>query len=767
MGFLKRLFTYSENEALEIDVRRKRRFIRVICGLSIPIYVYYAVYLIGIHVFWAAAINGLIGSVCIIGFIITFLKPGDRILFLLYRTFFIAFFCLQTLLHVYLFGFQSQMQYVAWVTVFPMLAFLVFGKRDGFLFAAIYCIAITLSFMWNRFPFSEDAMQLLEPHSVFALITTALIAFAYESTREETQQKLLEKQTALLESEEQQREINAKLQDSIVELEAVQNALEETKDELEIRVEERTADLKRAVARLVEENTERRQAEQALRESESKYRQLFDNAPSAIYEIDFVRMKITSVNEVACNFVGYTKDEFAQLDPLTLITEESRALFMDRMERMSRGESVSSIEEFEVIAKNGKRIWGLFNIKFIYKDGKPVGANVVVHDNTYRKRTEEELLKSKKIESLGVLAGGIAHDFNNILATLRGNLSLAMMDMGPDDPLRAILDKAEQATERATGLTTQLLTFSKGGAPIKTISSMEEIIRESVTFVLTGSKCRCDFHLPKDLWSAEVDAGQINQVIQNLIINACQAMPEGGVITIQAENATVEDSDGLPFPCGKYVRIDVRDRGCGIPKEYLKSIFDPYFTTKEQGTGLGLSIVNSIVRQHRGYIEARSEIGEGTEFRIFFPASPKHTPASAKTSDETHYGHGRILVMDDEEHIRNLLNEMLTRLGYEPHLTKDGTEAVSLYEQGLLNDERFDAVILDLTVPGAWGGKEAMELLRIMDPDVRAIVASGYFNDPILANYKDYGFCEMIVKPFNVQQVSLAVVNALSKEPDA
>ena len=211
MGFLKRLFTYSENEALEIDVRRKRRFIKVICGLSIPIYVYYAVYLIGIHVFWAAAINGLIGSVCIIGFIITFLKPGDRILFLLYRTFFIAFFCLQTLLHVYLFGFQSQMQYVAWVTVFPMLAFLVFGKRDGFLFAAIYCIAITLSFMWNRFPSAEDTMQLLEPHAVFALITTALIAFAYESTREPRhRKKLIEKQAALLESEEQQREINTK-----------------------------------------------------------------------------------------------------------------------------------------------------------------------------------------------------------------------------------------------------------------------------------------------------------------------------------------------------------------------------------------------------------------------------------------------------------------------------------------------------------------------------------------------------------------------------
>ena len=767
MGFFRRLFTYSENEALEIGVGRRRRFLRVICGLGAPIHLYYAVYTIDTNALWVIAINGLIGLVCAVGFIVTFLKADKRFLYIVFRLFFIAFFCLQTILHVYRFGFLKEMQYVNWITIFPMLAFLVFGKRDGFFFAAIYCMAVTLSFMWNRFPSAEDTMQLLEPHAVFALITTALIAFAYESTRAETQKKLIEKQAALLESEEQQREINTRLQETVIELEAMQNALEEARDELGLRVEERTSDLELAVARLEEENAERRLAEKALRESEAKYRQLFDSAPSAIYEIDLVRMKITSVNEVACEFVGYTKEEFAELDPLTLITEESRALFLDRMQRMSRGESVSNIEEFEVIAKNGKKIWGLFNIKFIFEDGKPVGANVVVHDNTYRKRTEEELLKSKKIESLGVLAGGIAHDFNNILATLRGNLSMAKMDMGPDDPLRAILDKAEQATERATGLTTQLLTFAKGGAPVKTVSSMEEIIRESTTFVLRGSKCRCDFRLPDDLWSAEVDAGQINQVIQNLVINATQAMPTGGVITIEAENATVKNSDGLAFSSGEYVRIYIRDRGCGIPKEHLKSIFDPYFTTKENGTGLGLSIVNSIIRQHRGYIEARSEIGEGTEFRILLPASPKRKPEFTKKSDETYYGHGRILVMDDEEHIRNLFEEMLTRLGYEPHLTKDGTEALQLYEQSLTNGERFDAVILDLTVPGAWGGKEAMEVLRIMDPDVRAIVASGYSNNPVLANYKDYGFCERIVKPFNVQQVSLAVVNALSRESAA
>jgi len=365
---------------------------------------------------------------------------------------------------------------------------------------------------------------------------------------------------------------------------------------------------------------------------------------------------------------------------------------------------------------------------------------------TERKRLEEELLRVQKLESVGILAGGIAHDFNNILTTILGNVSLAKDQVTPDDKIFDLLKEAETASARAQTLTRQLLIFAKGGSPVKETASIKNSLKESSLFVLRGSKSGCEFSIAEDLWPVEVDVGQISQVINNIVINANQAMPEGGIIQVAAENLIIEDGYGLQVKPGRYIKISITDQGVGIAENHLLNIFDPYFTTKQEGNGLGLATTYSIIKKHAGHITVESQLGVGTTFHIYLPASEKAVLEKEKV--KLIKGQGRILVMDDEAPLRKMVGRMLKNLGYKSEFAKDGAEAIRMFKEIKEAEKPYDAVILDLTVPGGMGGKEAIKKLLEIDPEVKAIVSSGYSDDPVLANFQEYGFKDMMPKPF-------------------
>ena len=372
---------------------------------------------------------------------------------------------------------------------------------------------------------------------------------------------------------------------------------------------------------------------------------------------------------------------------------------------------------------------------------------------TNRKRAEEESLRFSKLESLSTLAGGIAHDFNNILTAILGNIGLAMLDQDMGDQGRQRLAAAEKACQQAQRLARQLLTFAKGGAPIKKIVSIAKLLKESASLILSGSKSRCNFSIPDDLWSVQADAGQINQVINNLLINADYAMPEGGVIEITAENILVERESKLPISKGQYVKFAIADRGIGISRKYLHKIFDPYFSTKQKGSGLGLATAYSIIKNHSGHIEVGSQIGDGTTFHIYLPAKEKGVSAAELETAKPTMGQGKVLVMDDEEMVRDVLGEILSRLGYEADFASDGSQAIEKFVTAKETNRPFSALIIDLTIPGGMGGKEAIKELLKIDPQVKAIVSSGYSDDPIMADFQKYGFAGVIAKPYKVAEL--------------
>ncbi|MRR07038.1 MAG: PAS domain S-box protein [Deltaproteobacteria bacterium] len=386
-----------------------------------------------------------------------------------------------------------------------------------------------------------------------------------------------------------------------------------------------------------------------------------------------------------------------------------------------------------------------------------VGRVWSFRDVTSQRKLEEELLKSQKLESLGVLAGGIAHDFNNILTAVMGNISLARMRAEPGDKLDKWLGDAEKATERAKDLTQQLLTFSKGGSPVKRIIALEHAIRDSASFALRGTAVKSVFRCDADLWPVEADEGQMVQVFNNLFINAGQAMSGRGILTIAAANVHVASHDSLLLAAGNYIKITVSDQGAGIPAEHLRRIFDPYFTTKEHGSGLGLAVAYSVIKNHGGLIQVASECGVGTTFTVFLPATDKTVEVAETAAELLPAGKGRVLLMDDEDIVIVVGSEMLTELGYDVAVARDGAAAVELFAEARGAGKPFAGVVLDLTIPGGMGGKEAIGRIRQLDPTVWVVVSSGYSNDPVMAEFMDYGFNAVVSKPYKVEELGRAL----------
>ncbi len=379
----------------------------------------------------------------------------------------------------------------------------------------------------------------------------------------------------------------------------------------------------------------------------------------------------------------------------------------------------------------------------------------------------DRLATTERLEALGVLAGGIAHDFNNLLAAAMGNLELVRLGLPPDTPVAERLDELARHLERSTGLTSQLLTFARGGSPIKRATRIVDLVGDTAAFVCRGSGVRCVLAAPEGLWTVEVDPDQIAQVISNLVLNAVQAMDGWGAIECELENVRLDGSEGLPLPPGPYLRCEVRDHGPGVPPDLLLRIFDPFFTTRPAGSGLGLSTSFSIVRRHGGYLACQPAPGGGAVFILHLPAHPDSAPtqiapAVVAPPSRADAPPARVLLMDDESAIRDVTGAMLRMHGFQVECAADGEEALERYVSAAADGHPFDLVIMDLTIPGGMGGRETMERLLVLDPSVRAIVSSGYSDDPVMADHAACGFVGVLPKPYRLAELLAAVRSALA-----
>ena len=516
----------------------------------------------------------------------------------------------------------------------------------------------------------------------------------------------------------------------------------------------------------MEDITARKHAEDALRHQRDWLDVTLASIGDAVITTD-TQGRITFCNSVAAALTGWPGDEACGRpiqEVVRFIHEQTRQPVVDPVTRvLAAGRVVDLANHTALLTRDGREV-------AIADTGAPIrdqagvlqGVVLVFRDVSAERRREDEIFRAQKMESVGVLAGGIAHDFNNLLTGILGNISLAKMLLGGVDArVAARLTEAEHACQRATALTQQLLTFARGGAPVRHTVALHDVLHESVTFALHGTPVRSDVSIPATLWPVDGDEGQLSQVLHNIVLNAVQAMPQGGTVQVRAENVAWTTSLPLPLPEGRYIKITVRDHGGGIPAAVLPNIFDPYFTTKPSGRGLGLATAYAIVTKHDGHLTVESEEGVGTTFSLYLPASPQR-PAAAPVAEAVPLGgHGRILVMDDAAVIRDLLRETLTNVGYTVEAACDGTEALACYQRAQAEGHPFCAVILDITIPGGMGGQETIVRLRALDPQVKVLISSGYATDPVMANYAQYGFDGVVAKPYTVQRVQMALQRVL------
>lgn len=530
---------------------------------------------------------------------------------------------------------------------------------------------------------------------------------------------------------------------------------------------------KKVVAKTSELQTElldRKKVEKSLRESQETLLTVLESIDATVYVVDLESYEILFMNKKMRNlFGGDFQGKVCYKNLRQSDIPCSQCLNDKLLDNHGKPTDVHTWEDYNPVADK----WFINNDRAIkWVNGKYVRLQIAF-DISDRKKAEEEkfraadqLLKIQKLESVGVLAGGIAHDFNNIMSAIIGNIEMASFQIADKDTTASsLLKEAQKAVKRATKLTNQLLTFSKGGDPVRDSTSLPELITESADFVLHGSKVACRYHFPDDLWMVTVDSGQISQVIQNIIINAKHAMPDGGAITIHCTN--IRNNSGevlLGTHDKKYVRITIKDTGLGVAKENLDKIFDPYFSTKEEGNGLGLAICNSIISKHQGSITVDSVRDKGTTFTLYLPAvtSTVHNiPDTAELVEKL--PSARIMIMDDDKMVRDTVTLQLKALEHEPISVSDGEQAIRLYKELKERRTPVDIVIMDLTIPGGMGGRQAARQLLQIDPQVTLIVASGYSNDPVMANYSKYGFSAAVSKPIDLDGLSKAIKTALQR----
>src|SRR6266568_3733139 len=492
---------------------------------------------------------------------------------------------------------------------------------------------------------------------------------------------------------------------------------------------------------------ERNQVRAELQETVRKMTDILEKTSDGFFAVDR-DWKFTFVNRQAEKLLDRRRQELIGKDFWIEFPEFTRDAFEENYRR-AMSEQVAV--KFEASDTSGQ-VW--FEL-LAYPSGG--GVSVFLRDVTDRKRVEQERLTTSKLESLGTLAGGIARDLNNILTVISGNIGLAQIEAPGDSAnLHSFLSRAGEAAQHAAQLSNQLLTFSKGGVPLKRVASISDLVTQAAEFSLHGSNLRAELDMPHDLWKAAVDAGQIEQVVNALVINAREAMPSGGTVRVSANNVEIDANSGFPILAGRYVKVQVADAGGGVDARSATKIFDPYYTTKPSASGLGLSISYSVVKKHGGFLQVENTSPEGSTFAFYLPATDAEPQMSQPTlaNEIFSFDHQRVLVMDDEAAIRDLTSELLGTLGYEVTAVPDGAEALKTYEDGMRTGENFQAVILDATIRGGMGGVATIERLRDLDPNVTAIICSGYSDEAALAEFLTYGFRAALPKPFTRHELA-------------
>jgi two-component system, cell cycle sensor histidine kinase and response regulator CckA len=519
------------------------------------------------------------------------------------------------------------------------------------------------------------------------------------------------------------------------------------------RLDVRLSVAERRIRALIERN----QARSELQETVSKMTDILEKTSDGFFAVDR-DWKFTFVNRQAEKLLDRRREDLIGKDFWMEFPEFTRDAF-EKNCRRAMSEQVAV--EFEASDQSGQ-VW--FEL-LAYPSGGDV--SVFLRDVTERKRVEEERLTTSKLESLGTLAGGIAHDLNNILTVISGNIGLAQIEAPGNSPnLLSFLSRAGEAAQHAAQLSNQLLTFSKGGTPLKRVASMSDLVTQAAEFSLHGSNLRAVLDVPDDLWRSAVDPAQIEQVINALIINAREAMPQGGTVRVSANNVETDTESGLSILPGRYVKVQIADNGGGIDARSVTNIFDPYFTTKPSASGLGLSISYSVVKKHGGVLQLEDTSPDGSTFAFYLPATDAEpqSPQPTLANEIFSFNHQRVLVMDDEAAIRDLTSELLGTLGYEVTTVPDGAQAVKTYEDALRAGENFQAVILDATIRGGMGGVATIERLRDLDPNVTAIICSGYSDEAALAEFLTYGFRAALPKPFTRHELANVLQRAFEAE---
>ena len=507
---------------------------------------------------------------------------------------------------------------------------------------------------------------------------------------------------------------------------------------------------------MVADITERKLVEELL------WRQahLVDQIHDAVISVDLEKC-ITSWNQGAQRLFGFTAAEMLGQPFAVLYAPEQAEIFT--AEVMTALDHKGSHErELWLRPSTGAPLYAHLSMSPLKnREGRVIGSIVSARDITKRKLLEEELIRTSRLESVSVLASGIAHDFNNMLTAILGNITMAFLNADAKGFVQERLAEAEKACIRAQNLARQLLTFSNQEKPQKRLVSLREVLKTSASLVLRSSNVRRQAEIPTDLWWVEADEEQINQAINHLLINADQAMPRGGTIQITAENVMLGEDAQVPLKPGPYVKVAIRDQGVGIPSEYLDRVFDPFFTTKRRGNGLGLATVYAILKNHDGHITVTSPPESGTTFTFYLPAIIQPARTKRAKAPALRMGRGRVLLMDDEEMILEVSSAMLKRLGYEVWVSQDGASALETYRQARKAGNPFDAVILDLTVPGGLGAKETIGPLLQVNPQAKVIVSSGFADDPSLTDFQSFGFAGFLPKPYNLTQLSAVMHKVL------
>jgi PAS domain S-box-containing protein len=517
---------------------------------------------------------------------------------------------------------------------------------------------------------------------------------------------------------------------------------------------------------VVRDITERKRAEEKIRQSEEFIRGILDTVDEGFIVVDR-DYHILTANKAYCAQVGLPVDEVIGKHCYELSHKVSRPCYEEGEECAVR-QVFATGRPYAALHKHPDPEGHTLFVEtkaFPIKDASGAVSSVIetINNITERHLLEEERLKTQKLESIGVLAGGIAHDFNNLLQGIFGYISMAKLTLDQREKSLAMLEQAEKALHQSVNLTSQLLTFSKGGKPVKKVIDLRPVIENAATFALSGSRSDFRLDIGPGLWHADADGGQVGQVIQNIVLNADQAMPLGGRVAISARNLPASETALHPgLERRDYVVIGIEDQGVGIQQAYLDKIFDPYFTTKEKGSGLGLATSYSIIRNHGGRIKVRSVVGTGSTFLIYLPAVITVASLPAERPHPAPARKARVLVMDDESVIRLVAKALLGSLGHDMEAAENGDAAVGLYRRAIAEGRPFDVVILDLTVRGGKGGAETLRELLAIDPCVKAVVSSGYSDDQVIATYLQHGFCSFLKKPYDMQELSRVLDEALA-----